>query len=454
MFALSVLLLCYCFIFCLLRLDMKWRKAGSRALLIPAVWLAIQGSRPVSYWVGGGGGDLEASPINTLTFAVLILAALLVLFKRRIDWGAFLQRNKSLCLIYLFLALSALWSEMPLISLKRIIKDFGCVPVALVFLTELDPLTAIRTVFVRVSYVLFPLSVVFIKYFPEIGRQASRSGENMFTGVTTQKNSLGETVFVFGLMLIWDLVETRRREKTKARKRHTIVLIGMLMIGIWLLNICDSKTSLVCFVVGGLMFWLTGRLVRMRNGKQILVTGLLVAFSFWTLDNTFGLSDKLADALGRNPTLTGRTNIWRIVLEQKTDPWIGEGFYIFWDTEKGGAVVDQLARIQSAHNGYLETYVDAGIIGVTLLGLLILAAGSRVINRLFTGSPLGRMGIMFWTAALVYNLSESSFFRLDVLWFTFLLGMIEIPNLASKVPGASLPIPEFRQINERLPVEV
>ena len=82
-----ILLACYCFIFWLFRKDVKWRKAGSRALLIPATWIAIQGSRPVSYWIGGAGSDLEGNPVNTFVYAILITSAFIVLSKRGLQLG-------------------------------------------------------------------------------------------------------------------------------------------------------------------------------------------------------------------------------------------------------------------------------------------------------------------------------------------------------------------------------
>ena len=108
---------------------------------------------------------MEGNPVNTFVYAILIASALIVLSKRGFNWGIAISRNKALFLIYFFLAISAFWSELPFVSLKRLIKDFGGVPVALIILTELDPITAFRTIFVRVSYLLFPLSIVFIKYF-------------------------------------------------------------------------------------------------------------------------------------------------------------------------------------------------------------------------------------------------------------------------------------------------
>jgi O-antigen ligase len=419
----------------LIRKDLKWRHAGSAALLIPGLWVTILGSRPVSGWIGGGSAETNAdsNPINTISFGLLIVLAIFVLNRRGIDWGSTIRSNKTLFLIFFFLALSAFWSEMPFVSIKRLFKVFGCVPVAMVILTEANPAAALRAVFVSVSYVLFPLSVIYIKYFPSIGRQVSHSGENMFTGVATHKNSLGLLVFVLFLVIVWDFIEIIRNKTDPQRKTQIFLRSGLLLMGLWLLKRSDSQTSVLCLVIGGIIFWGSGRLIRMKRGKQVLIGCLGLVFCLMALDKTVGLSDTIVRALGRNPTLTGRTDIWRVVLEQKTDPLIGEGFYIFWDTAKGQIVADQLMRIYSTHNGYLETYVDSGLIGDFLLALFLLAAGGRTIHRLFAGNPLGRVGLAYWFTALIYNLSESSFFRLEPLWFTLLLVTIECQRRVAQV---------------------
>src|SRR5208282_2588486 len=183
------LFLCIGFIAWLFWRDSKQRQFASPALWIPFLWLLVIGSRPVSYWFGGGSSDeiLEGNPINSLVFGVLIVGAILTLQRRSFNWGAFIRNNKALCLIYLFFAVSATWSPLGIISLKRLFKDFGTVLVGLVLLSEADPFAAMRAVFVRVSYLLFPLSVLVIKYYPAVGRGYTAEGGAMSTGLTTQK---------------------------------------------------------------------------------------------------------------------------------------------------------------------------------------------------------------------------------------------------------------------------
>ena len=263
-------------IFWLFRRDMRLRELPSSALWIPAVWLAMTGSRPVSLWLEAINGiplpgmthigASEGSPLDMVVFLGLIVAAVVVLTRRAFDWPAFVQTNKALVIIYLYLILSALWSEYSLPTFKRALKDFGGVLVALVLLTEVDPLAAIRIVYVRVAYLLFPLSVVFIKYFPGIGRLPSRGGSYLFTGVSTHKNTLGVLVFVLGLFLVVDL--WMMRQQSERQKTDEWIRYGMLAMGLWLLFTCSSMTSLTCLILGCFLFWVMGTSCGCRNQAE------------------------------------------------------------------------------------------------------------------------------------------------------------------------------------------
>ena len=412
----------------LLSTDFKWRRLGSKALIIPGVWLTIQGSRPLSYWTGSGESNVDGNPINTFAFAVMIFSAIYVLRGRKLDWGTLFSRNKAIFLLYLFCAMSSVWSEMHFISLKRIFKDFGCVLVGLILLTEKDPSAAIRGVFVRVACVLFPMSLVCGKFFPVIGRNYTKDGEAMFTGVAMQKNSLGEMLFVLGLVVLWDLYETWKARPSARQRNQKLALMALMGQCVLLLKFSDSKTSLLCLIIGAVVMFGALHLSKIPNGRRILVTCLVIGIGLVALDKTFNLSEIVIRMMGRNPVRTGRKDIWRLVMEQQDHTLYGQGFCIFWDTDKGQDVIGQLMRINSTHNGYLEMYMDGGLIADFLLITFLLAGGKRVIDRLFRDHPLGLIGLVFWVTAIIYNFSESSYFRLDVLWFTLLMAVMICPQ--------------------------
>src|SRR3984893_16756181 len=88
----------------------------------------------------------------------------------------------------------------------------------------------------------------------------------------------------------------------------------------------------------------------------------------------FDINGDLAGAVGRDPTLTGRSNIWKAVLSTNTNPLIGTGYESFWLGPRLNHVWQLAGQVNEAHNGYLEIYLTLGLVGVFLLFLFIIAS--------------------------------------------------------------------------------
>lgn len=420
---------CWIFAIWLIRRDSARREGISTALWIPTLWSFILLSRPLSMWLGFGGGidTMEGSPLDRLFYFGMIGLAFVIVANRGIEWGPFVVRNWPVMMFYGYLLVSVMWAESPFVSTKRWIKDFGNIFVALVILTERNPIQAIRAVFVRCAYVLFPLSIVFLRYLPELGRRYTRSGGLEVTGVTTQKNSLGILVTVCGLFLLWDWLEKSREDWAKLGMVERRLPILFLLIGIYLLYLCDSQTSILCLIVGsGVM--LSGKLPFLRGRVGAMGTYTVVAIlAYLLLDEMFGLKDAILGAMGRDSSFTGRTDVWRELLALKTDWLIGTGFLSFWsDMSYQSRLPDWVAF--SAHNGYLETYIDGGMIGVLFLVLMLLVIGFRANRRLAFGGNYALAQFAVLLMMLIGNFSESHFARMGPMWFLFLLTALEVPE--------------------------
>ena len=430
-----ILLACYGFIAWLLWKDSREAPVGSTALWLSGLWLFIVGSRSVGSWLfalfgaGPTGSDLEGNPADVFVLCIFYVCSIAILNRRGFQWGAFFASNITIMLIYLYFFASALWSDQPFIVFKRVIKDFGLIFLVLVIATESNWSYAIRKVFLRVAYVTFPLSVVLIKWFPSIGRTRSAGGESMMGGVTTHKNTLGQVLVVFGLILAWDLVEHMSKQGLRITDSRIVRRLLLLAIGAWLLITANSQTSTVCLMLGLFLYWFTGRLLKTGSPRLYLVLSVAIALTIYSLDATLHIKENIIESLGRDVSLTGRTRIWEIVKMQQTNPLVGCGFMGFWDSEFGVWAIDEIgARLNSAHNGYLDVYLDGGIIGVFLLLLMLVARGFGILGRMFGNSQFGRLGLIYFCIALLYNNSESSFFRLDALWAMLLMAMISVPS--------------------------
>ncbi len=73
----------------------------------------------------------------------------------------------------------------------------------------------------RSAYVLVPMSILFIKYYPEWGRGFDAwTGAAMNNGINTSKNELGWMCMILGLFFFWHLLQTLKTEKSKATTKR------------------------------------------------------------------------------------------------------------------------------------------------------------------------------------------------------------------------------------------
>lgn len=82
--------------------------------------------------------------------------------------------------------------------------------------------------------------------------------------------------------------------------------------------------------------------------------------------------------MGKDSTLTGRTNIWRLVFASVLKrPFLGYGYGAFWGGLQGESVNISLGCgwiVPHAHNGLLNTWLELGGLGLGLVALLIVRA--------------------------------------------------------------------------------
>ena len=438
-----VLIIFFGVAFWLLSWDSRRRDGISAALWIPTIWIAIALSRPLSMWLGFGGGSnaLQGSPLDRLFHFFFIGAAFVILFHRRLNWGTIIPRNWPIFLFYGFFLLSVVWSDSPFPSFKRWYKDFGLVALSLVVLTEKNQTEAIRAVFVRCAYLWLPLSIILIRWFPSMGRFYSGYGGGAeITGVTTQKNHLGIMAMICGAIFLWDWLERRKKRVSSSQGSQLSDRLegGILLLAIanaaYLLYLSQSKTALICFIVAtsiiGASYSSAFRARIGRFGTYILVAAL----GFYLLDSTLGLTDFVLDALGRDRSFTGRTEVWREILALNTDPMIGTGFYSFWSNDYYQSQLPYWVA-NSAHNGYMETYIDGGWLGVAILSIMLVAVWIRINRHLKSGSNYATARLAFFLAIVIGAFSESHFGRLGPLWFLFILTAFEPWTVGQALPA-------------------
>lgn len=417
-------------------LDRKEKSQVSMALWISTAWLFICLSRPVSAWLGvSATADqttlyLEGSPVDRAVFAVLEAAALIVVITRHRRVGSILRKNWAIGLFFFYAVLSVSWSDYPFVTVKHWIKGIGDVMMVLVVLTEPNLADALKRLVTRLCFVLLPLSVLFIKYYPLLGRRLTLSWTMEPVGVATQKNGLGELCVVLGLGLIWRLRSTYYDREDPNRRRRLLALGAVLPMTVWLLWTCNSMTSICTLSMGGAVMLLSTRpCIRRTPG---LVHVLAVAVPACTSYALFFSSGAVLQNLGRDPTLTGRTDAWRLVLSVPNNRLVGAGYETFW---LGHRLVEMWnlipgLKIQEAHNGYIEMLLNLGWIGVALLGTLIATGYGNVIAAYRRDPDIGSLRMALFLAAINTGFTEAAFRMMGPPWIAFLLAIVATPLYA------------------------
>lgn len=423
--------------------DRKLRPMPSWGAWVAFFWILIIATRPISSWFGLGvqietpDDYLEGSPLDRTIFAGLELLGIMALSVRKNGLLRLIQSNVWVIIFFLYWAISITWSDYSFVSFKRWIKDVGHLIMIMIILSEADPGNALRAVFSRIAYLAIPFSVVLIKYFPELGRYYNRWTWNVaFCGVTTGKNALASTILVCTLFLIWQLIEIHKNRFKTIDKMDWAARVSLLLMAFWIFTIVDSSTALICLIIGilGLLYFglPNARTQIWRVGTYGLFT-IMIILAILALPYILGF---VVESSGRDLTFTGRVEIWSLALSMPINPLVGTGYQSFWL----GPYAEQMWEVfyfhpNQAHNGYLETYLNGGLIALAILFGLIFYSGFQLKDEFLRGKSYIALLVIFFLVSLIYNITEAVFNRMDIIWFIFLTACLSrTRRAASDVP--------------------
>jgi O-antigen ligase len=416
-------------------LDRGEKGRVSNALWIPTAWLFFCATRSASDWLGvrSAAADqasvyLEGSPLDAAVFTVLEVVALILVISRRRRASPILRRNWVIGLFFFYAALSISWSDFPAVAFKHWIKAIGDVIMVLIVLTEPSAADAVKRLVTRFGFVLLPLSILFIRYYPLLGRRLTNSWTMEPVGVCTQKNGLGILCDILGLGLLWRFRSAYNDREDPNRRRRLLALGAVLAMIVWLLQACNSLTSICALSMASAVMLLSTRPAFRREPALVhLLIVAVVAFSGYAL--FFQSSGTLLNSLGRDSTMSGRTTGWSIMLSIPNNRLVGTGYDSFWLGPRLKTLWEAFPNlpIGQAHDGYLEIFLNLGWIGVALLGLLIATGYRNVTGGCRRDPDIGSLRIAFFLAAIVTAFTEGVFRMMTPPWIFFLLATAAAP---------------------------
>ncbi len=262
-------------------------------------------------------------------------------------------------------------------------------------------------------------SVIMVFAFPAIGMH-QQDNAPLWRGLWYEKNQMGIVMVAAATTAAACLAADGRRWLLPAL---TLVLSAGLALA------TQSKTSLLCLIVGiGLVFSLWAM---RRGGPAFTVVGIWVAVIVMAGVGYVAITDPamVLTALGKDPSLTGRTDIWSALMSRVAEhPWTGYGYSAFWGKDSvPAAFIRQETQwpVPSAHNGWIDLLIQLGWPGAILTGAVVAFAAVATLIRIGgAGMREGYFGLAYLAVFLLLSMSESVLLSQSNLPWTLLLAIL------------------------------
>jgi exopolysaccharide production protein ExoQ len=318
-----------------------------------------------------------------------------------------------------FAGASVLWAFRPEISFVRFLQQ-----VMVLTSIFLPGMLAVRTAdMMRGMFLCFAVGAILNIFFVLGNPPSVVTSYNGYPGYFLGKNYLGEFSAAAFMVSLHEVLYPGLR-----RALGTIVLV----IATSLLLLSNSKTAfgLALFApfLAGLMLIIRKR---MRISPAIIL--LSIAFCYAVLSRVSGFNMyRVSYILYGDSSFTGRTVIWDFASwEIDRRPFLGWGYQSFWlvgpDAPSVVEAPGWVKTMPSAHNGYLDTQLDMGYVGLTLLVIFIIAT-LHAIGRVADRDPARAWLVLSLALFIILiNTMESAWMHgMDMLWLMFVILAAEI----------------------------
>ncbi|GLQ53721.1 O-antigen ligase family protein [Devosia nitrariae] len=313
---------------------------------------------------------LAALILNTMfgPLAVLVfLASGLALIATRPEYSLYVvARHWIILLLPAYCLASTLWSEFPTVTLRHGAQFAVTCVIAIVIANRVPPI-----VLHRFLYAIYGFGVLLSFAFGRV-----RDDIGAWIGIFGSKNAFAGVVSVFMLASLALLIDKRAHWLARVAAAASVLVAAPALV------LAQSAGAIIVLIPAiGILALI--HISRFTNLAQRLFFGVmlaLVAAAGVVVFVAYGdaILAQVLDLSGKNPTLTGRTDLWQIGINLiNQNPLFGVGYQAFW--VQGSALAESLwaeFSIESRsgfnfHNTYISNAVEIGLIGVGLQVLIL-----------------------------------------------------------------------------------
>lgn len=327
-------------------------------------------------WIGG---------LGALVFLASGLA--LCLWRPQATFAAF-RRNWPILVFPAWGGLTMLWSDYPMATLRLDIQVLLTLALSLAVISILP----VRQTLILLSTFLAGALLTVLTSSQTV--EIYQTGEVVRVGVMGSKNNVsmyGASALTVGAMLL-----------SLPGEKRLVRFLAILTIIVAVLAIIQAKsmgTLFAAFLCAGAGAFLWGMRFFIRSAflrAMILYGGALllaVMVAILFLSSSYQGYVEFMYGLGKDPTLTGRTFLWSVgarIIDENF--WGGLGLGAFWKVSNPDAILlwtygkRAIGTPYGFHNTYIHNWVETGIIGATIIFLLMVQLLRKTLSHAINGA--------------------------------------------------------------------
>jgi exopolysaccharide production protein ExoQ len=380
-------------------------------------------------------GDAALRNIFVVIYAITFI---LVLYRLESFLRAVLRNKVTLVLTFLPIV-SVLWSTHPSITLRRSVALLLTAMFGFYIASRYSRRQQLRLLAITLGISLIA-SILFIMFMPSVGIMTGVL-QGSWRGVFLHKNAFGRTIDL-GL-LTFVLMALGNRGKSWFWWGMALAAIPLIV------GSRSAGAIIVCGVMLGLLPF--ARIMQRSRSLAVPVfmtllmgVGAVAVVAYADFTTALGV-------LGKDETLTGRTDLWAFVWDiGRQRPLLGygyDGFWLGWDGPSAAVWTAFEWLPPHSHNGLIDLWLDLGIIGVGIFVTSFLNAyRTAIADARHDSSWLQLWPFMFLSFLVLANISESTIFqRNDLLWVLYVAATSSI-GMQVRTVDSDAPLPDSSAI--------
>lgn len=280
-----------------------------------------------------------------------------------------LRQNPVLIVMVLWCVTSALWSAYPALTLRYGIQLLLTIMIATTLCRRLSPTSFVKVVLLAQT----------IAGIASLASGRTRGDGMGFLGLYNSKNALATSASVLIIVALAVLLDRRMGGPWRILGAVGLIIGAVLLV---LGQSVGAIITVLAAIIGLLVILIFCRLsVAARVVFSIAVVAVMATVAAFISLNLAGLADWFTEVTGKDLTLTGRTELWAVALDEIAQrPFLGAGFQAVW--VHGNPLAEHLwekfgiaARGGfNFHNTLISNAVEIGLIGIVLQAVLVFGA--------------------------------------------------------------------------------